>query len=382
MKTIYTTLPIYDKLSKQCYERGKHAGHDTPIPIVCPRHRLPSFQWLDGSDRCASVTTIELMTEAGVYHDITDHFTLPTDIPLEHDYFSYKGTTLSQLLDAGIYYLRLTMDNGYLYYSDWFQVDCIFSNLITGWTNMGYEDFHVSGTTITLVERTAGTDYIASDTFSVGNNENIKVIFNLTQISGDEPIVQLWVGGAAVDANAVLPGASEITLTSTMAGTAHIRFRNNSNGKWSATEVLVFRGYSEDYLILNFHNDCDLGDFLYHTGFDQTIWFKSEPMEMIFPIEEEGVKNGYGQFVRSFARQVKKYLIRTNKMPDFMVDVFHRLKLHDTIELINLTGDVNTVYNLEVEHEWLFEDKYYAKLELTFDYDESVVIAGCCNNLT
>jgi hypothetical protein len=64
-----------------------------------------------------------------------------------------------------------------------------------------------------------------------------------------------------------------------------------------------------------------------------------------------------------------------------MLDVFNRMKLHYNIELIDILGDTNDVYNLEVEHEWTDTDKYYAKIELTFDYDEAVVIAGCCNNL-
>jgi hypothetical protein len=93
------------------------------------------------------------------------------------------------------------------------------------------------------------------------------------------------------------------------------------------------------------------------------------------------VKNGEGLFVRSFARQTKKYLARTKAMPAYMVEVFNRLKLHDTIELIDLVGDVNDVYNLEAEHEWLWDDKYYAKMDLTFDYNEVFVIGGCCNNI-
>lgn len=277
MKTIYTSLPIYDKLAKQYYERSEHLG-GSPTSIVCPRHRLPSFQWLDGTDGAASVLKIELYTEAGFYHDITDYFTLPTFIPLVHDYFAYGGTTLLQLLDAGTYYLKITMNgNVPIYYSEWFKVDCVF-----------------------------GTD------------------------EGLPP---------------------------------------------TAT-------YSTKYLIINFHNDCDLGDFYYHGGFTQTLWLESEPMENSFPLEEEAIKNGEGRLIRTFARQTKKYLVRTNKLPGYMVEVFNRLKLHDTITLTDLVGDTNTVYNLEVEHEYLGDDKYYAKIELTFDYDEVIVTAGCCNNIS
>ena len=276
MKTIITTLPIYDKLVKQAYERAKAGNIEGIIPIVCPRHRLPSFQWLDDTDGCASVSKIEIVDSDSSATDITAKFTLPTMIPLEHDYFVYSGTTLLSILTAGIYYLKITMNDAKIYYSDWFKVDCVF-----------------------------------------GTDENLPP-----------------------------------TLT-----------------------------YSDKYLIINFLNSCDFGNIYYHGGFNQSIWLKSEPLEMTFPLEEEGAKNGEGQFVRTFGRQTKKYLLRTNKLPDFMVDVFHRMKLHDTIELIDLLGDAHTIYNLEVEHEWLDVDKYYAKIDLTFDYDETVVIAGCCNNI-
>src|SRR5512133_683476 len=64
MKTIYTCLPIYDKVSKQCFRRAtvaKTSGYDKVVPTVTSRHRLPSFQWLDDGDGAASVSTIELM---------------------------------------------------------------------------------------------------------------------------------------------------------------------------------------------------------------------------------------------------------------------------------------------------------------------------------
>jgi len=240
------------------------------LELICPRHRLPSFQWKDNGDGAASVSSIELIDE-----DITSYF--PTVPSLTSGYFSYNGDTLNSLLDTGRYYLKITTDNGKIYYSEWFEVTCVF-----------------------------------------GDDEGLP------------------------------PTAA----------------------------------YSEKYLILNFFNTCNLGDLLYQDGFAQTLYLESETMENTYPEEEEGQKNGEGRFVRTFARQIKKYLTRTKAMPDYMVDVFNRMRLHDNIELIDLVGDSHNVFNLEVDHEWLFDDKYYASLELTFDYDEAVVIAACCENLT
>jgi hypothetical protein len=510
MKTIITTLPIYDKKEKQCYERSQHATNKALVPIICPRYRLPSFQWLDGTDGASSVSKVELCdatydgteeamgndwndigyatfnntalevgeamidfgtgapawayligpnsttscrrgtqiriigtltmasapgTEPSVHLDpassasllasgvnniillttnstttnvflynhvdtkwelsgvsvtkitgaldITSWFSsLPS---LAHDYFSYDGTTLNYLMEAGEYYLKITMDNGAIYYSEWFEVDCVYDNLVSQFDNVDYNTFSASGTVIVSAIEIGGIAgrAVSNGVFTCFKGEEIEIIFFLTQNSGQLPTVWLlrsdWIGG---NSQAATVGLNDITLTATIAGSFVIRFSNSVNTNYSTSEIIVIRKYSTKYLTLNFSNVCDLGDIYYHGGFDQTVWFESEPMEISFPMEEDGAKNGEGRFVRSFARQEKKYIARTMRMPDYMVDVFNRMRLHDTIELIDLLGNENYVYNLEVEHEWMDDDKYYVRLTLTFDYDEAVVISGCCNNIT
>jgi hypothetical protein len=265
MKTIYTTLPIYDSPAKQCYVRGKNGGQTQPVPIISPRTRLPSWQYNVEAVVVGAVTDIDLVDITGAVTPIEAFFPVLSDsYSLSVDtYYKYDGDTLNTPLTCGLYYLEITHANGYHFYSEWF--------LVTEVTN---------------------------------------------------------------------------------------------------------------YLTINFSNGCDLGDILYKNGFTQTLWLESETMETSFPTEEEGQNNGEGRFVRTFARQVKKYNIKTMTLPDFLIEVLYRLKLHDTIQLIDLVGNVNDVYNLEVEHEWLGDDKYYATASLTFDYDEAFIIGGCCSNLT
>jgi hypothetical protein len=512
MKTIYTTLPIYNKLAKQCYERGRHAGFDTPNPIICPRHRLPSFQWLDDTDGAAHIDKIELINETftgaasngpttwatHLNFDVsaTPHFThtllsisdakndtsvgpdatATTDIfsilknqhvrirghltvvggvsptaklgtssqllvdgdvditltawvsnssatvqfytfgateysftgvqiqiinsidittyfvslpVLAHDYFTYDAATLNYLLPVGIYYLKIKTDNSYIYYSEWFKVDCVYTNLLTDpdGTATDYDHFTNVDTAITVAINDAGDGSTKSNEITnVFKGDILKCYFYLTNNAGELPkVCILDFGGSALsnEVNAVA-GLNDITFTLTANATNTfpvLNFRNTTTSDWLTTEILLTRNYSTKYLTINFHNDCDFGDIYYHGGFDQTLWFKSEPMESVFPLEESGITNGEGQVIRTFARQTKKYIVRTDKMPDYMVDVFNRMRLHDFIELIDLVGDTNTVYNLEVEHEWLAPDRYYAQINLTFDYDETVVIGGCCNNI-
>jgi hypothetical protein len=263
MKTIYTTLPIYDKKEKQCYERSKHAVKDSLIAIHCPVDELPAFQWKDDGDGCTSVSAVKLIDADASELDITTYFAaLPSLFALTSgSYFIYKCVHLNTSMECGLHYLKITMNNAKVYYSEWFIADSV--------TNL---------------------------------------------------------------------------------------------------------------LKITFYNTCDLYNIIYQDDFIQYLWFMSEPMEPSFPLEEEGIKNGEGTFVRAFARQTKKYTLKTFEMPDYMVDVFNRMKLHNNIEIIDLVGDTNDVYNLEVEHEWLWDANYYAIITLTFDYDETVIISGCCNN--
>ena len=387
MKTIYTTLPIYNSLSKQCYERGRGAGNNRVIPIITPRHRLPSFQWLDGDDNANAIIKIELIDTAGVATDITTYF---SSMPLlANDYFYYNGDSLNYLLPQGIYYLKMTsLMDVYIYYSEWFLVDCVYTNLVTdphGTISIAeYDTLTTSGMAITSAINAAGVAWCQSNSFAVRTGEPVKLITYLTNNGGELPSVYLNEIGVSLR-SAITPmvaGYNEVTLTPTATATVVLQFGNTAAADWETTEMILFKNYSSKYLIIDFYNTCDLGDILYQHGFLQTLWYESETMENSFPLEDRGVENGEGRFVRVFARQVKKYLSRTKAMPDYMAEVFHRMKLHDHMTLTNLTGDANEFFNLEVEHEWLWDDKYYARHDLTFDYNEAFGIGGCCNNIT
>ena len=515
MKTIATSLPIYDLKAKQCYERARKAktlyqSSDPPVPIICPRHRLPAFQWnaeaadmgdvlrveMFGLKYSAAETTLatswgvdagwDTFTHAGLnittaenaagvayaqttetfalvageqlvikgvctladgayptvfitssqvrtlvagyneisitatrnvtssltiyinghsdfsfagvsitkvtdqtnYKDLTDWFpTLPYESNLTTDtYYSYDGDVLNFIMPEGVFYLKITMEEGFILYSDWFKVDCVYDNLITDPDALGtdYDTFTLSGTIIVSAINNAAGAYAHSELISVRNGESITFITYLTLLAGELPQVYLVDPGVAIMSNqvALAAGLNEITLTATGTGDYTLHINNNNTSTFAMSEIVVYREYSEKYLTINFSNTCDLGDILYDDGLLQTIWFESETMEPSFPQEEEGINNGDNRFIRAFARQIKKYVARTKEMPAFMVDVFNRMKLHDTVSLIDLVGDENTVYNLEVEHEWLDNDKYYTIITLTFDYDEAFVVAGCCNNLT
>lgn len=308
--------------------------------------------------------------EPKIYDEITD------------EYFQYNGNTLAWLLPTGEYYLKFFTDNGNVYYSDYFHVDCVFDNLITAWTNGTYNTFNSSDTIINSAIETGVDGFSYSNTFRIIKGDTIKVIFYHTQNSGDLPKVFLRDILNTIDCSTdynVVSGLNVIDIVATLnSDTANVVIYNTTAANYLTSEVLVMREFSDEYFIINFSNTCDLGDILYQAGLVQTVYLESEPMEIAFPTELQGQNNGEGKFVRTFTRQVKKYTARLLPLPDYMVDVFNRMRLHDTVELIDLVGDEHDLYNLEVEHEWISPGKYYARIDLTFDYDEAVVAGSCC----
>lgn len=313
--------------------------------------------------------------------DITGHFvTLPSATVLTDTYYSYSGETLNYLLKPGDHYLKITNSDGYVYYSDWFRVECIYKNLITAWTNTGYNLFTAYGTAFVAQENDAD-GFANSNTFTLANGESVTVIFYLANYTGQLSTVGLF-NDASVDSETAELGLNVFTFTAEEGGEYYIYFENTAFATMQVHNVLALREYSDKYIRFDFSNTCDLGDVVYSDGFSQTLWLETEAIEPSFPLEEQGQNNGLGKFIRTFARQVKTYLARTKTVPDFIVQVLHRMKLHDTVTLIDTVGNDNSVYNLNVEHEWLYEDKYSAKSDLTFDYNEAFVVSPCCVNLT
>lgn len=136
-----------------------------------------------------------------------------------------------------------------------------------------------------------------------------------------------------------------------------------------------------DFLKLEFWSDCSLGAIYYGTDMHFIIYLDADVEQMFFEESEEGQENGDGDFVPSFRRQLKRYKIITQELPEHMVDALYRMKLNDYIQLTWKTGEIDDIYNIQVEHEW-FAEKTYAIVTITFDMDEKCVTGGCCTELT
>ncbi len=137
------------------------------------------------------------------------------------------------------------------------------------------------------------------------------------------------------------------------------------------------------YLKFEYWNTCDLGNIYYQGG--QHFWFylDGDVLEPFHEDIEDGQEDGEGDFIPTYRRQMKRYRIRTSLLSDYLIDAMQRMKLHDHIELTFKTGEIEQIYNLDVEPEWQFEKHcWQGTVTLTFDMDEKVVLGSCCDNLT
>lgn len=135
------------------------------------------------------------------------------------------------------------------------------------------------------------------------------------------------------------------------------------------------------FLKFEYWDDCDIGNLYYQGG--QHFWFylDADVGETFYEEVEKGEENENGDFIPTYRRQIKKYTIRTGLLPEFFIDALYRMKLHEYIYLTWKTGEVERIYNVTVEHEWQFDEKYYALCTIKFDMNEVVVLSGCCTNL-
>ena len=136
------------------------------------------------------------------------------------------------------------------------------------------------------------------------------------------------------------------------------------------------------YLKFEYWNTCDLGNIYYQGGQHFIFYLDADVGEPIHEEVEEGQENGDGDFIPTYRRQMKRYRIRTGLIPDYLIDAIQRMKLHDNIELTFKSGEVEQIYNVDVEAEWQFERyAWQGTLTITFDMDESITIGACCDNL-
>jgi hypothetical protein len=127
-----------------------------------------------------------------------------------------------------------------------------------------------------------------------------------------------------------------------------------------------------------YHAFCDLPPFIFSNGFVGVVYLFGHIAETPEAVYEEGEENGEGEFVPSYQRGTKQYILRTGLITQQTVDLLYFLRMISRVELTLLTGEVVRMNRLEVSHEYQFDDKQEATAELRFDLDEHLVATACC----
>jgi hypothetical protein len=336
---------------------------------------------MDNGDNCATVDHIYLEDENTETEITTTHFSgilpaLYTSVAGD-DYFIYNGDTLNRSLPAGRYYLKIVMDTGHTYFSEWFQVDCVYCNFAETFVGTGF-------TVSSMVISATGGGAIQADSHplrTVFKGQAISVIFNLLTTTGIVPSFSIVSTSQGVISNvaASAAGLNELTLTATAAADdCFIRISTSGAATFTTSEVLIYTQYACKFVTLSFTNCCNVGDILYEDDFIQTLWIYSDNIEQAYPYVERGQENGEGKFIPTFRRQEITCLIRTLILPQYLIEVLHRLKMHDVMTYIDQVGDAFYIDSIDTEHEWLFEDKYFASATITIALGDAVVTSGCC----
>jgi hypothetical protein len=132
------------------------------------------------------------------------------------------------------------------------------------------------------------------------------------------------------------------------------------------------------YLKLQFGNSCDLEGYYLKDGFTFTTYLEGEVYESEEDKYEEGEDDSNGDFIPTFKRGLKRYIVRLGLMNLATVEMLHSLRVFDTFTLTMQTGEVMPIFRPEFTHEWQFAELQYATGELKFDMGEINKKLYCC----
>ena len=133
-----------------------------------------------------------------------------------------------------------------------------------------------------------------------------------------------------------------------------------------------------DHICIEFSNKCDHASMLYQTGFSQRIFLDANIVKNKPEIEQEGYKDGEGNFIKTFEREQKIFKIEILAY-EFMLDALSLIPSHDNIILHLPNDESETIKDLSIESEYVTSG--VAKVIMTFR-TRYVIKNNCCSNLS
>ncbi len=272
-----------------------------------------------------------------------------------YDFITYNGEPLWQTLSYGVYYLKVS-DGNTNWFSEWFSVENIQPQILTGYTSTNYDTFTTSGPNITSAIELAGVGEALTNTFSAFDGEKFMFTSDLTMTSGEIPTIRLATGQNTLSNVATLEvGLNEAELTSTFSGTVSVRILNTTATNFALGSVSL-RRKSGEYVHIEFTNARDFNNadnsIYYIGGWTQQAYLRAyENLPSHESIEIGQDKNGEFEaekLVRKYTRSVVSYESRS------MYDALSLLKNHSIIRILDEVGIEHTpkVGNVDVNIDW------------------------------
>ena len=272
-----------------------------------------------------------------------------------YDFFTYNGEPLSTTLPYGVYYIEFN-DGNTEWYSEWFNVQDIQPQIITGYSFDNYDTFTTSGANVTSAINLAGAASANSNQFTARNGEIFIYTYNLTLNSGQAPNARLARSGGIASNNPQLEvGLHEVELTSNFSGTVVVDLANSAASNYSLSMVSLRRKWG-DYVHLEYTNTKDFNNgansIYYAGGFTQQAYLRAyENLPSHESIDVGSDKDGEfvaEKIVRKYSRSIVSYESRS------MYNALSLLKHHDTIKILDEVGNEYTpsVGNVDVTIDW------------------------------
>lgn len=267
-----------------------------------------------------------------------------------YNYFQYSANAIQYPLPIGNYFLRMGTANGHEYYSEKFRIDKLYDNLLTGWTNTGYETWTSAGSKVTSAINSTSIALSVSNIIPLKYGEKLKISLNLILNSGDAPMLYLTDSGwTKNDSQLLVDGLNEIELIASWVGDSYLRLYNTTNCNYSTGEIIVNREYSSSIVKLRFTNTDDLGNILYSVATSEAEKLYQEfyldavlnnpTHETILTGEEKDGIYIAEKVVTKYSHSIIAYINRA------IYNCLVRLPQHDDIEI---TDEVGNTYQPEV----------------------------------
>jgi hypothetical protein len=160
------------------------------------------------------------------------------------------------------------------------------------------------------------------------------------------------------------------------------------------SEVITVKDFipsQSPYVMLEWSNECDLGDVIFQPIIDcsykNRLYLNAPLSNLEYPIKEEGEEDGNSDFNPTFQKWEKKELLTVAKCPEFIVDALTAMRLHDTISITKALRkkqvevlDAISVKSVEAEIQSVLND-CATNVQIKMLYNDKVIDSTCCTNI-